>query len=46
MFGFCQLCDTPDIEVMFAKGVEACYACLTLTEDTEDTDNLEEEETL
>jgi hypothetical protein len=42
MFGFCQLCDTPEIEVMFAKGVEACYSCLTLT-DT-DTEELEEEE--
>ncbi len=43
MFGFCQLCDTPDIEVMWAKGVEACYACLTLTE-TEDIEDIEEEE--
>lgn len=43
MFGTCELCEEQNTEVMFAKGVEACYACLTLTEDTNE---IEEEEEL
>ena len=31
MFDTCQLCDTPEIEVMFAQGVLACYACQRAT---------------
>jgi len=33
MFGTCELCERTEIETMFAKGVEACYSCLTLTLD-------------
>ena len=43
MFGTCELCEEQDIEVMFAKGVEACYACLTLTEGEDIEDNEDEE---
>ncbi len=41
MFDTCQLCDTPDIEVMFANDVLACYSCQELTE-IEDHENLKQ----
>ena len=43
MLDTCQLCETPDTEVMFAKGVLGCYSCLTLT-DSDTPEELEEEE--
>lgn len=43
MLDTCQLCDTPEIEVMFVNGVLGCYTCQELTEgDT--PEELEEEE--
>jgi hypothetical protein len=36
MFGTCELCEEQNTEVMFAKGVEACYACLRLTEELDE----------
>lgn len=43
MFGTCELCESNEIEVMFVRGSEVCYACAVLTEDTEDTDTEGEE---
>jgi hypothetical protein len=43
MLDTCQLCDTPDIETMFAQGVLACYSCQELTDsDTPEDDECEE----
>lgn len=43
MLDTCQLCDTPDIEVMFANYVLACYSCQELLPtEIEDHQNLKQ----